>query len=48
MLWKLGLVTLAVAPAIAIVGGSYAYIITNFTARNRKAYEEAGNIVEQV
>ena len=47
MLWKLGLVTLAVAPAIAMAGGSYAYVLTGFAARNREAYEEAGNIAEQ-
>jgi ATP-binding cassette subfamily B (MDR/TAP) protein 1 len=47
MLWKLGLVTLAVAPAIATAGGFYAYALTGFAAKNREAYEEAGTIAEQ-
>ncbi|KAG0606707.1 hypothetical protein M758_9G161600 [Ceratodon purpureus] len=47
IVWKLGLVTLAVAPAIAMAGGTYAYALTGFAAKNREAYEEAGNIAEQ-
>jgi ATP-binding cassette subfamily B (MDR/TAP) protein 1 len=48
MVWRLGLVTLAVAPAIAMAGGFYAYVLTGFVSKNREAYEEAGNIAEQV
>lgn len=47
IVWKLGLVTLAVAPAIAMAGGMYAYALTGFASKNREAYEEAGNIAEQ-
>lgn len=47
MIWKLGLVTLAVAPAIITAGGFYAIAITGFASKNREAYEDAGNIAEQ-
>jgi len=48
MVWRLGLVTLAVAPAIAVAGGCYAYVLTGLTSKNREAYEDAGNFAEQV
>lgn len=48
MVWRLGLVTLAVFPVIVLVGGMYAYVYTGYTSKNREVYEEAGVIAEQV
>lgn len=48
MVWRLGLVTLAVAPAIALAGVLYAYVLTDLASKNGEAYEEAGTIAEQV
>lgn len=46
--WKLALVSIAVIPAIAFVGGLYAYTLTGITSKTRRSYENAGNIAEQV
>lgn len=48
MVWRLGLVTLAVFPIIVLVGGVYAFVFTGYTSKNREVYEEAGVIAEQV
>lgn len=48
MLWKLGLVTLAILPAIAISGLLYTYTLTNITSKSQVAYANANYIVEQV
>jgi len=48
MVWRLGLVTLAVAPVIAVAGGFYGYVLTGLTSKNREVYEDAGNLAEQV
>ena len=46
--WQLALVTLAVVPLIAVIGGIYTTTIAKLTAKTQEALSEAGNIVEQV
>lgn len=46
--WQLALVTLAVVPMIAVIGGIYTTTSAKLTARSQEALSEAGNIVEQV
>ena len=45
--WKLTLVILCMIPLVAIVGGVMAAIISKMSTNGKKAYAEAGNIVEQ-
>ncbi|KAE8657239.1 hypothetical protein F3Y22_tig00116996pilonHSYRG00257 [Hibiscus syriacus] len=46
--WQISLVTLAIVPLIAVIGGLYAYLGTGLTARVRNSYVKAGEIVEEV
>lgn len=46
--WQLALVTLAVVPLIAVIGGIYTTTIAKLSAKTQEALSEAGNIVEQV
>ena len=46
--WQLALVTLAVVPLIAVIGGIYTTTIAKLSAKSQEALSEAGNIVEQV
>lgn len=45
--WQLALVTLAVVPLIAVIGGIYTTTIAKLSAKTQEALSEAGNIVEQ-
>lgn len=46
--WQLALVTLAVVPLIAIVGGIQTTTLAKLSIKSQEALSEAGNIAEQV
>lgn len=46
--WQLALVTLAVVPLIAVVGGIQTTTLAKLSSRSQEALSEAGNIAEQV
>jgi len=46
--WQLALVTLAVVPLIAIIGGTHAATLSKLSSKSQAALSQAGNIVEQV
>ncbi|KAI8533911.1 hypothetical protein RHMOL_Rhmol10G0047400 [Rhododendron molle] len=45
--WKLALLSVAVIPGIALVGGMYAYILTGLTSKSRESNAAASIIAEQ-
>ncbi|XP_073310021.1 ABC transporter B family member 1-like [Primulina huaijiensis] len=45
--WQLALVTLAVVPLIAIIGGIHAATLAKLSAKSQEALSQAGNIAEQ-
>ncbi|KAJ6699185.1 ATP-BINDING CASSETTE SUB-FAMILY B [Salix purpurea] len=45
--WQLALVTLAVVPLIAVIGGIHATTLAKLSGRSQEALSQAGNIVEQ-
>ncbi|CAO2839502.1 unnamed protein product [Amaranthus hypochondriacus] len=45
--WQLALVTLAVVPLIAIIGGIHTTTLAKLTSKSQGAMSQAGNIVEQ-
>ncbi|KAG6433996.1 hypothetical protein SASPL_105615 [Salvia splendens] len=45
--WQLALVTLAVVPLIAVIGGIHATTLSKLSAKSQDALSEAGNIAEQ-
>ncbi|KAK4272846.1 hypothetical protein QN277_021346 [Acacia crassicarpa] len=45
--WQLALVTLAVVPMIAVIGGIHTATLTKLSAKGQEALSKAGNIVEQ-
>ncbi|XP_059667590.1 ABC transporter B family member 1-like [Cornus florida] len=45
--WQLALVTLAVVPLIAVIGGIHTTTLSKLSARSQQALSHAGNIVEQ-
>ncbi|KAH9602585.1 hypothetical protein KSS87_017648 [Heliosperma pusillum] len=45
--WQLSLVTIAVVPLIAVIGGIHATTLGKLTSKSQGALSEAGNIVEQ-
>lgn len=45
--WQLALVLLSCIPAIVIVGGIIATLMSKMSSRAQLAYVEAGNVVEQ-
>lgn len=46
--WQLALVTLAVVPLIAVIGGIHTTTLAKLTSKSQGAMSQAGNIVEQV
>lgn len=46
--WQLALVTLAVVPMIAVIGGIHTTTLAKLTSKSQEALSQAGNIVEQV
>lgn len=46
--WQLALVTLAVVPLIAVIGGIHTTTLGKLSAKSQDALSQAGNIVEQV
>lgn len=46
--WQLALVTLAVAPLIAVIGGICTSTLGKLSAKSQESLSEAGNIAEQV
>lgn len=46
--WQLGLVTLAVVPLIAVIGGIHTTTLAKLSGKSQEALSQAGNIVEQV
>ncbi|KAK4419246.1 ABC transporter B family member 1 [Sesamum alatum] len=45
--WQLALVTLAVVPLIAVIGGIHTAMLAKFSSKSQEALSQAGNIVEQ-
>nr|QVT92340.1 ABC transporter [Salvia miltiorrhiza] len=45
--WQLALVTLAVVPLIAVIGGIHATTLSKLSAKSQDALSQAGNIAEQ-
>ncbi|KAF7129081.1 hypothetical protein RHSIM_Rhsim10G0040800 [Rhododendron simsii] len=45
--WKLALLSVAVIPGIALVGGMYAYILTGLMSKSRESNADASIIAEQ-
>ncbi|KAK1400186.1 ABC transporter Tap-like, P-loop containing nucleoside triphosphate hydrolase [Heracleum sosnowskyi] len=45
--WQLALVTLAVVPVIAVIGGVHTTTLSKLSAKSQEAQLEAGNIAEQ-
>ncbi|KAK9723946.1 hypothetical protein RND81_05G036200 [Saponaria officinalis] len=45
--WQLSLVTIAVVPLIAVIGGIHATTLAKLTSKSQGALSQAGNIVEQ-
>jgi ATP-binding cassette, subfamily B (MDR/TAP), member 1 len=46
--WKLALVTLAVVPLIAVIGGLCAAVLSKLSSRSQDELSKASNIAEQV
>lgn len=46
--WQLALVTLAVVPMIAVIGGIHTTTLAKLSGKSQEALSQAGNIVEQV
>jgi len=46
--WQLALVTLAVVPIIAVIGGIHTTTLAKLSSKSQEALSQAGNIVEQV
>lgn len=46
--WQLALVTLAVVPIIAVIGGIHTTTLAKLSSKSQDALSQAGNIVEQV
>lgn len=46
--WQLALVTLAVVPLIAVIGGIHTTTLSKLSAKSQQALSQAGNIAEQV
>lgn len=46
--WQLALVTLAVVPLIAVIGGTLTATLAKLSAKSQDALSKAGNVVEQV
>ena len=46
--WQLALVTLAVVPMIAVIGGIHTATLAKLSGKSQEALSQAGNIVEQV
>lgn len=46
--WQLALVTLAVVPLIAVIGGIHAATLSKLSGKSQDALSQAGNIAEQV
>ncbi|KAH7847597.1 hypothetical protein Vadar_027922 [Vaccinium darrowii] len=47
LVWRLALLSVAVIPGIALVGGLYAYTLTALASKSRELYANAGIIAEQ-
>ncbi|KAK4757700.1 hypothetical protein SAY87_019001 [Trapa incisa] len=45
--WQLALVTLAVVPLIAVIGGIHTTTLAKLTAKSQEALSQAGNTIEQ-
>lgn len=45
--WQLALVTLAVVPLIAVIGGTHAATLSKLSSKSQGGLSQAGNIVEQ-
>ncbi|XP_028239707.1 ABC transporter B family member 1-like isoform X3 [Glycine soja] len=45
--WQLALVTLAVVPMIAVIGGIHTVTLAKLSGKSQEALSQAGNIVEQ-
>ncbi|OVA06958.1 ABC transporter [Macleaya cordata] len=45
--WQLALVTLAVVPLIALIGGVHTTTLSKFSTKSQESLSQAGNIVEQ-
>lgn len=46
--WQLALVTLAVVPLIAVIGGVHTVTLAKLSGKSQESLSEAGNIAEQV
>ena len=46
--WQLALVTLAVVPLIAVIGGIHTTTLSKLSSKTQQALSQAGNIAEQV
>lgn len=46
--WQLALVTLAVVPLIAVIGGIHTTTLAKLSSKSQDALSQAGNIAEQV
>ncbi|CAL5350776.1 unnamed protein product [Camellia sinensis] len=46
--WQLALVTLAVVPLIAVIGGVHTTTLAKLSSKSQEALSEAGNIAKQV
>lgn len=46
--WQLALVTLAVVPLIAVIGGIHTVTMSKLSGKSQEALSQAGNIAEQV
>ena len=46
--WQLALVTLAVVPLIAVIGGIHTTTLSKLSNKSQESLSQAGNIVEQV
>lgn len=46
--WQLALVTLAVVPLIAVIGGIHTATLSKLSSKSQESLSQAGNIAEQV
>lgn len=46
--WQLALVTIAVVPPIAVIGGIHTTVLAKLSGKAQEALSQAGNIAEQV
>jgi len=46
--WQLALVTIAVVPLIAVIGGIHTTTLSKLSNKSQESLSQAGNIVEQV